>query len=102
MARGAIYHACWYYLIDSSLKKSSLTRTMTPIPIKINAPTTTPIVYTESKDSGVLLTIRYLCKPHERRTTTEVVWEKVLQVFEPHQDIQLAYQTTRFFDARQE
>lgn len=102
MARGAIYHACWYYLIDSSLKKSSLTRTMTPIPIKINTPTTTPIVYTESKDSGVLLTIRYLCKPHERRTTTEVVWEKVLQVFEPHQDIQLAYQTTRFFDARQE
>ncbi|MCJ7661517.1 MAG: mechanosensitive ion channel family protein [Anaerolineales bacterium] len=66
----------------------------------IYTPTTTPIVYTDVKDSGVLLTIRYLCKPHERRTTTEVVWEEVLQAFEQHQDIQLAYPTTRFFDAR--
>ena len=68
----------------------------------IYSPTTTPIVYTDVKDSGVQLTIRYLCKPHERRTTTEVVWEEVLQVFEQHQDIQLAYPTTRFFDSRQE
>ena len=34
-------------------------------------PTTIPIVYTDVKDSGVLLTIRYLCKPHERRKTAE-------------------------------
>ena len=68
----------------------------------IYTPTTTPIVYTDVKDSGVQLTIRYLCKPHERRTTTEVVWEEVLQTFEQHQDIQLAYPTTRFFDARLE
>ena len=68
----------------------------------IYTPTTTPIVYTDVKDSGVQLTIRYLCKPHERRTTTEVVWEEVLQAFEQHQDIQLAYPTTRFFDGRLE
>ena len=68
----------------------------------IYTPTTTPIVYTDVKDSGVQLTIRYLCKPHERRSTTEVVWEEVLQTFEQHQDIQLAYPTTRFFDARLE
>jgi small-conductance mechanosensitive channel len=30
----------------------------------IYTPVTTPIVYTNVKDSGVLLTIRYLCKPH--------------------------------------
>jgi len=66
------------------------------------SPTTTPIVYTDVKDSGVLLTIRYLCKPHERRTTTEVIWEKVLQAFEQHQDIQLAYPTNQFFDGRLE
>ena len=68
----------------------------------IFTPITTPIVYTDVKDSGVQLTIRYLCKPHERRTTTEVVWEEVLQTFEQHQDIELAYPTTRFFDARLE
>ncbi|MFN2237371.1 MAG: mechanosensitive ion channel family protein, partial [Anaerolineales bacterium] len=68
----------------------------------IFTPTTTPIVYTSVRDSGVLLTIRYLCKPHERRSTAEVVWEEILGKFEAHPDIQLAYPTTRFFDAREE
>jgi small-conductance mechanosensitive channel len=68
----------------------------------IYTPTTTPIVYTNVKDSGVLLTIRYLCKPHERRTTSEVIWEEILEAFAQHADIQLAYPTTRFYDARLE
>jgi len=68
----------------------------------IYTPTTTPIVYTAVKDSGVLLTIRYLCKPHERRTSTEVIWEDILNTFEEHPDINLAYPTTRFYNARQE
>ena len=68
----------------------------------IFTPTTTPIVYTSVRDSGVLLTIRYLCKPHERRSTSEVIWEEILEKFEAHPDIQLAYPTTRFFDAREE
>jgi small-conductance mechanosensitive channel len=68
----------------------------------IFTPTTTPIVYTSVKDSGVLLTIRYLCKPHERRATSEVIWEEILEKFEADADIHLAYPTTRFYDATQE
>ena len=68
----------------------------------IYTPTTTPIVYTDVKDSGVLLTIRYLCKPHNRRSTSEVIWEEILDAFEQEPDINLAYPTTRFYDARNE
>ena len=68
----------------------------------IYTPKTTPIVYTSVKDSGVLLTIRYLCKPHERRSSSEVIWEDILDTFERHPDIDLAYPTTRFYDAKQE
>jgi len=68
----------------------------------IYTPTTTPIVYTAVKDSGVLLTIRYLCKPHERRSTTDVICEDILNEFAGHPDINLAYPTTRFYNARLE
>ena len=68
----------------------------------IYTPTTTPKVYTTVKDSGVLLTIRYLCKPHDRRSTTEVIWEEILDAFEQHANISLAYPTTRFYNAQQE
>ena len=57
----------------------------------------TPIVYTNVLDSGVLLTIRYLCKPRERRGTTQSIWEEVLRAFAKHSDIDLAYPTTRFY-----
>ena len=57
----------------------------------------TPIVYTNVLDSGVLLTIRYLCKPRQRRGTTESIWEAILRVFARHSDIDLAYPTTRFY-----
>jgi small-conductance mechanosensitive channel len=57
----------------------------------------TPIVYTNVLDSGVLLTIRYLCKPRQRRGTSESIWEAILRVFEKHSDIDLAYPTTRFY-----
>ena len=68
----------------------------------IYTPKTTPIVYTSVKDSGVLLTIRYLCKPHERRSTSEVIWEEILDRFDRHSDIDFAYPTTRFYNAQQE
>jgi len=57
----------------------------------------TPIVYTNVLDSGVLLTIRYLCKPRQRRGTTESIWEATLRTFAKHPDIDLAYPTTRFY-----
>jgi small-conductance mechanosensitive channel len=57
----------------------------------------TPIIYTNVLDSGVLLTIRYLCKPRQRRGTAESIWEATLRAFAKHADIELAYPTTRFY-----
>ncbi len=41
----------------------------------------TPIVYTAVKDSGVMLTLRYMCNPRERRLTSEKIWEDILERF---------------------
>lgn len=56
---------------------------------------TTPIVWLDVKDSGVLLTIRYLVNPRRRRGTTQNIWEQILELFEEH-NIELAYPTQRF------
>jgi small-conductance mechanosensitive channel len=61
----------------------------------------TPIVYTNVLDSGVLLTIRYLCKPRQRRGTAQTVWEEILRTFAKHPDIDLAYPTTRFYSLKE-
>ncbi len=58
----------------------------------------TPIVYTSVKDSGVLLTMRYMCNPRERRITEEKIWEDMLIEFAKHKDIDFAYPTQRFYD----
>jgi small-conductance mechanosensitive channel len=57
----------------------------------------TPIVYTTVKDSGVLLTIRYLVNPRQRRSTEQQIWEATLDAFNKAADIDLAYPTTRFY-----
>lgn len=57
----------------------------------------TPIVYTNVKESGVLLTIRYLCHPRQRRGSSQEIWENILRVFAQHADIDLAYPTQRFY-----
>ena len=56
-----------------------------------------PIVYTKVKDSGVQLTMRYLCNPRKRRGSENEIWEEVLKQFEKNSDIELAYPTTRFY-----
>jgi small-conductance mechanosensitive channel len=58
----------------------------------------TPIVYTTIKDSGVLLTMRFLCEPRKRRSTEELILEDVLEEFNKCDDIDFAYPTTRFYD----
>jgi small-conductance mechanosensitive channel len=58
----------------------------------------TPVVYTSVADSGVLLTIRYLCEPRKRRGTTQEIWEDILEAFAKCDDIDFAYPTTRFYD----
>jgi small-conductance mechanosensitive channel len=60
--------------------------------------TLTPIVYTKVKDSGVLLTIRYLCDPHNRRGSEQAIWENILHEFAHHDNIEFAYPTQRFYD----
>ncbi len=59
----------------------------------------TPIVYTTVKESGVMLTLRYIVKPRERRNSEEAIWEAILDAFGQHEDISLAYPTTRFYQA---
>ena len=58
----------------------------------------TPAVYTTGSDSGVTLTIRYLCEPHKRRDTEHMIWEEILDKFERAKDIDLAYPTRRTFN----
>lgn len=55
----------------------------------------TPIVYVSVKDSGVQLTMRYLCEPRKRRTTVDEIWEDVLQEFSMYKDLNFAYNTQR-------
>ena len=62
----------------------------------------TPKVYTSVQDSGVLLTIRYLCAPRQRRGSQEAIWEDILEAFAARTDIDFAYPTKRFYNARLE
>ncbi len=57
-----------------------------------------PTVYTGIKDSGVMLTIRYLIAPRKRRNSEQEIMEEVLQEFSKHSDIDFAYPTQRFYD----
>lgn len=61
----------------------------------------TPIVYTNVLESGVVLTIRYLCRPRQRRSSVQILWEDILREFTTHRDIDLAYPTTRFYTSDQ-
>ncbi len=56
-----------------------------------------PQVYTKVEDSGILLTIRYLCNPRKRRITSQMIWEDVLDEFSNYDNIDFAYPTTRFY-----
>lgn len=54
-----------------------------------------PVVYTKVADSGVLLTVRYLCAPKNRRDTEQEIWEEILKEFDLEPKIELAYPTIR-------
>jgi small-conductance mechanosensitive channel len=57
----------------------------------------TPIVYTAVRDSGVLLTIRYLTEVRARRKTAMDLYEGVLAAFADEPQIEFAYPTYRMF-----
>lgn len=58
----------------------------------------TPIVYTSVKDSGVMLSMRYLVSPRQRRGSEEGIWEAILDAFAKHANIDFAYPTQRFYN----
>lgn len=57
----------------------------------------TPTVYLSVKDSGVLLTARYLTDARGRRGTAQDVWRAILDSFGSEPNIELAYPTYRIF-----
>ena len=57
----------------------------------------TPTVYSSVEESGVELTIRYLCEPRQRRDSSQIIWEAILKAFAVHKDIDFAYPTQRFY-----
>ncbi|MFW6382138.1 MAG: mechanosensitive ion channel family protein [Bacillota bacterium] len=62
----------------------------------------TPIVYTNVKENGIELTIRYLCEPRKRRTTNEEFWEEIIEVVEDNDDLAFAYPTYRIYNQESE
>lgn len=64
----------------------------------IFSPNLAASVFTTVSESGVLLTMRYLCDPRKRRDSTAEIWEEILDRFLTCDDIDFAYPTRRFFD----
>jgi small-conductance mechanosensitive channel len=63
----------------------------------INYKKLTPIVYTSTAPSGILLTVRYLIEPRRRRGTVSAIWDDILTEFAAAKDIDLAYHTVRSY-----
>jgi hypothetical protein len=55
----------------------------------------TPIVYTDVTDSGIRLTMRFICHPKQRRTVNEKIWEELLNRFDAEDDVEFGYPTMR-------
>lgn len=55
----------------------------------------TPIVYTSMAPEGIVLSIRFLCEPQQKRTTNERIVEAILKYVAGAEDINFAYTTSR-------
>lgn len=55
----------------------------------------TPTIYTTVKDSGIQLSMRYLCNPKKRRVTEHQIWEDILDGFNNSDKYEFAYPTSR-------
>jgi small-conductance mechanosensitive channel len=49
----------------------------------------TPIVWTNFDDKRVVLTVRHLCRPRQRRVSSALLWEQILTEFAKQPDIEL-------------
>ena len=63
----------------------------------MHQPNFKPKVYTKIEDSGILLTVRYLCNPRKRRASSQAIWEGCLDAFENEDNIEFAYPTIRYY-----
>ena len=59
--------------------------------------TITPIVYLTVKDSGVLLTGRFIVDPRARRSIEELLWASILDAIADEPAVELAYPTVRTY-----
>lgn len=66
--------------------------------LHIKFPKLTPVVWTSLVDSGIRLSMRYLCKPRARRSSSTHIWEEVLEAFSKLPNVDFAYNTVRYFD----
>jgi small-conductance mechanosensitive channel len=62
----------------------------------------TPTVYTSVEESGILLTMRFMCDARKRRSTEHEIWEDILKEFARQKSIEFAYPTQRFFTRKDE
>lgn len=63
----------------------------------IRVGTLTPTVYLSVRDSGVLLTARYLVEARTRRGREDRVWRSILEAFSEEPTVELAYPTVRTY-----
>ena len=68
----------------------------------MHQPNFKPKVYTKIEDSGILLTVRYLCNPRKRRASSQAIWEGALEAFSTEDNIKFAYPTIRYYNEKNE
>lgn len=64
---------------------------------QIRVGTLTPIVYLSVRESGVLLTARYLVETRQRRAVQSSIWRGILEAFAQDSAVDLAYPTVRTY-----
>ena len=87
-------------LENSKIEKKNAEKTFDEATKKfvVQKPALKSDIITKVEASGVELTLRYLCKPRDRRETEHKIWEDILNAFEDHSDIDFAYPTERRFN----
>lgn len=88
--------------IESSARQAEIQLRQAAERYMIHFSKLTPAVYMSARDSGVLFSIRYMINPRQKRGSEQALWEVILDEFEKHPDIELAYPTTRFYTYTQE
>ena len=79
------------HIVDQARKKMQLMRR----DFRVRVGALTPIVYVKADNSGVLLTLRYLCGIRQVRTTSDRITREVMTRFFADPDIAFAYPTMR-------